>query len=176
MEFAHTRDNGLAGLLIGIGLESGVFLCKLDESHRHLLLAGLGLRLDGELDNGIGEGHLLENDGMSFVAERVAGSRVLETDYGADIARVNLGDLGTRVGVHLNETADALPLALGGVIYIGAALEHARVSSEVCKPADKRVGSNLECKAGEGFVVRSLAVFLFARLGVDTLYVVDVYG
>ena len=45
VEFAHACDYRLAGLLVGISLEGGVFLCKLDERHGHLFLAGLGLGL-----------------------------------------------------------------------------------------------------------------------------------
>ena len=176
VEFAHTCDYSLTGLLVGVGLEGGVLFGELYERHRHLFLTGLGLGLDGELDNGVGEGHLFENDGMSFVAERVAGSGVFEADYRADIARVNAGNFCTVVCVHLNETAYALPLTLGRVIYVGTGLQHARVCSEICKPAHEGVGCNLECEARERFVVGRPALFLFARLGVDTLYVVNVHG
>ena len=77
VKFAHARDYGLTRLLVGVGLEGGVFLCELDESHGHLFLAGLGLGLDGELNDGIGEGHLLKDDGMIFIAQRIAGGSVL---------------------------------------------------------------------------------------------------
>ncbi len=80
MQLAHTGDNGLTRLLIGIGLERGVLFGQLDERDGHLLLTGLGLGLDGDADNGLGEFHVLEDDGMLFVAERIAGRRVLQTD------------------------------------------------------------------------------------------------
>ena len=45
---------------------------------------------------------------MLFVADRVAGRNVLQTDRGADVARQNFADLFALVGVHLQQTADAL--------------------------------------------------------------------
>ena len=51
------RDDGLAGLLVGIGPEGGVLLSQLGQRDAHLLLAGLGLGLNGHTDNGLGELH-----------------------------------------------------------------------------------------------------------------------
>ena len=176
VKFAHTCDNGLTCFLIGIGLEGRVFFGELDERHGHLFLTGLGLRLDGELDNGVGEGHLLQNDGMIFVAQRIARSRILKTDDCTDIARINFGDFHTGICVHLHETAHSLLLALCGVIHIGTCGKSAGICSEICKTAYEGVGCNLECKTCEGFFVGGLSLFLFARFGVDALYVVYVDG
>jgi hypothetical protein len=53
---------GLAGLLVGADLEGRVLLGELLEGLGHLVLVGLGLRLDGHLDDRLGEGHGLEHD------------------------------------------------------------------------------------------------------------------
>ena len=59
---------------------------------------------------------------MLLVAERVAGGRLAcRPDGGGDVAGADLLDLLAVVGVHLQDAADALPLALGGVVDVGAA-------------------------------------------------------
>ena len=87
---------------------------------RQLVLVGLGLRLDGDLDDRLGEGHRFEDRSGGRVAERVAGEGILEPDGRGDVARVDLLDLLAVVGVHPEDAADALLLALGGVQHVRA--------------------------------------------------------
>ena len=49
-----------------------------------------------------------------------------------------------RVGVHLQDAADALALALDRVHHVGAALDHARIDPDEGQRADERVGHDLE--------------------------------
>ena len=100
---------GLTGFLIGVGLEGGVLLSQLDQTHGHLLLTSLGLGLDGHTDNGLGELHGLQNDGMLFIAQGIAGGGVLQTHSGADIAGVNLLDILAMIGVHLQKSGPDAP-------------------------------------------------------------------
>ena len=85
-----------------------------------LLLVGLRLRLDRDRDDRLGELDRLEDDRLVLVAERVAGRRVAEADRRGDVAGVDLLDLLALVGVHLEEAADALLLALGRVVDVRA--------------------------------------------------------
>ena len=64
MELAHPLEDGLAGLLIGRHAEGRVLGRELRQRHAQLLLVGLGLRLDGDLDDRLGELHLLEDHGL----------------------------------------------------------------------------------------------------------------
>ena len=57
---------------------------------------------------GAGKLNRLERDGMIFVADRVAGGDVLQSDRGADVARQNFADVFALVGVHLQQAANAL--------------------------------------------------------------------
>ena len=56
------------------------------EAGAELVLVGLRLRLDGDLDHGLGEGHRLEHDRRVLRGERVARRRVLQADAGGDLA------------------------------------------------------------------------------------------
>lgn len=93
VKLAHARDNRLTRFLIGIGLEGGVLFGEFNQRHGHFFLSRLGFRLQRKLNNGLGEYHLLEDDGMLFVAERIARRRIFETYDRADVARINLGDV-----------------------------------------------------------------------------------
>jgi hypothetical protein len=92
----------------------------LDQGDAHLLLTGLGLGLDGDADDGVGELHGLEDDRVLLIAQGVAGGGVLQAHGGGDIAGVDLVDILPVVGVHLQDAADALLAFRAGVEHGGA--------------------------------------------------------
>ena len=87
--------------------------------------------------------------GWAGIAERVTGGGVLEPDRGDDVAGEHRVLVFPVVGVHLEETADALLLVLGGVEHRAAGRELARVHAEVGELADVRVAHDLERQRGE---------------------------
>ena len=89
----------------------------------HLGLVGLGLRLDSNVDDGVGEFHGLENDRRTLAAQRVARGRVLQANDGDDVASGAGIDVDALVGVHLKQAADALFLILGGVGHVGTSVQ-----------------------------------------------------
>ena len=99
---------GLAGLLVGVGLESGILLRQLGEGDAHLLLARLGFGLNGHADNRLREIHGLQDNRVLLIAQGVAGGGVLEAHGGGDIARVNGLDILSVIGVHLQNAAHTL--------------------------------------------------------------------
>ena len=62
VQLAHAGDDGLAGLLVGADLEGRVLLGEGEEGLAHLVLVDLGLRLDGDVDDRLGELEVLEHD------------------------------------------------------------------------------------------------------------------
>ena len=126
VELAHPGDERLAALRVGLDPEGRVLLGEALEGDAHLVLVGLRLRLDLDLDDRLREGDRLEQDRVLGVGQRVAGEGVLEPDDGGDVAGVDLVDLLAVVGVHLEDAADALLLALGRVEHVRAGLERAR--------------------------------------------------
>ena len=111
VQLTHAGDDGLTGFLVRVHAEGRIFLGELGQRDTHLLLVGLGLRLHRDRDHRLGELHPLERDDVLHVRQRVAGGDVLETDRGGDVAGPHFLDLVALVGVHLQDTADALALA-----------------------------------------------------------------
>ena len=136
----------------------------------HLFLTGLGLGLDGDLDNRIREDHAFEDDGSLFIAERIARRGFAQADNGGDVAGVNGVRFLTVVGVHAQDAAHALAFALGGVIDDAARLQHAAVYAEEHQLAYERVGHDLEREGAEGFAVARMADDFFRFvLGIHAL-------
>ena len=123
MQLAHTGDDGLASLLVRADAEGRIFLCQLDQSVAHLVLAGLGLGLDCDVDNRLRELHGLQDNGILLITDRIAGTGDLEANRGSDIAGVNLVQLISLVGVHLKDTSNTLLLALCCIQYIGTGVQ-----------------------------------------------------
>ena len=120
VQLAHAGDDGLAGLLVGVDAEGRVLLGQLGKTNGHLLLLGLGLGLNGNVDDGVGELDRLEDDGLVLVAEGVTGLGVLETNACNDVAGGALLTVNTVVGVHLEDAAQALLAVLDRVVNVGA--------------------------------------------------------
>src|SRR5712692_8605409 len=154
VQLAHAADYRLGRLGIGVNAERWIFLGQLRQRDAQLVLIGLGLRLDGDRDDGVWEAHRLENDRMGLLAQRVTGARVLQPDRGRDVAGAHLLDLLALIGVHLQQPPDPFPAVLGAVVDVGAGAEHARVHAEERQFPDVRVGHDLERERGERRVVR----------------------
>src|SRR5699024_7610388 len=85
MKLAHTCDDGLTGLLIGVSTECGVFLCQFCQRLAQFALAGFRLRLDSQFDNRFREFHGFQNNRMLLVTDGITGGGYLESDRCSDI-------------------------------------------------------------------------------------------
>lgn len=168
VQLAHAGDDGLAGLVVGRHREGRVLLGELSQSQGHLVLLGLGLGLDGNVDNGLGELDLLEDDLLALGAQGVTGGGVLEADASDDVAGGSVVTVDTLGGVHLEDAAEALALTVGSVDHVGAGLSTTGVNADVGKLTDERVGHDLEDQAGEGLVEVRMTLDLLAGVRIGT--------
>ena len=115
---------------------------------------------------GSGERHRLEDDRVRLIAQGVTGGGVLEADHRVDVAGHGLVDRVLLVGVHLEELADALLLALGGVEHLGARIDTTRVDADEGQLAEERVRRDLERESRERLFLARLTsedLFLVVR-------------
>ena len=168
VQLAHAGDDGLAGLVVGGHLEGRVLLGELGQSQGHLVLLGLGLGLDGNVDNGLSELDLLEDDLLALGAQGVTGGGVLEADASNDVAGGSVVTVDTLGGVHLEDAAEALALTVGSVDHVGAGLGAAGVNADIGELTDERVGHDLEDQAGEGLVEGRMTLNLLAGVRIGT--------
>ncbi|ABA49010.1 hypothetical protein BURPS1710b_3780 [Burkholderia pseudomallei 1710b] len=162
VELAHARNDRLARFFVGLHAERRIFLRETVQRETHLLLVGLRLRLDGLRDHRLREHHALKHDRVCRIAQRVARGRFLQADRRGDVARANFLDFLTLVRVHLQNTAEALFLALGRVQQRVTRIHDARIHAEEDQLADERVGHDLERERRELLFVGSLALGRFA--------------
>src|SRR5699024_3002571 len=176
VQLTHTADDGLAGLLVQLHGEGRVLFRQLLDGGTQLLLVGLGLRLDGHLDDRIREVHVLEDDRVSGVGQGVTGCGVLQADECVDVTSGCAVNRLLLVGVHLEQLADALRIGLGGVDDLVAGLHSTGVDADVGQLAEERVNGDLERQSGERLVAGRLAVALnLAVLRVKALDRADVH-
>ena len=174
MELAHAGDDGLTSLFVGVGLEGRILFGQLCQRDAHLLVAGLGLRLDGDADNGLGELHGLQNDGMILITQSITGGGVLQTNDSSNITCVAAVDILAVVGVHLQDAAHTLLAVLHGVVDSSTCLDLTGVDAEVCQLTNEGVGSDLEGQSCEGSVVGRRTGLLLFGLRIHTLDVLDI--
>src|SRR5258708_775634 len=168
VELAHAGDDRLRGFFVGERAKRRIFVGELLQRDAELLDVDLGLRLDGDRDDRLGEDHLLEDDRLVLLVEGVAGARVAQADGRVDVAGVALGELFALVRVHAQDASDALSLRSRRVHHHRAALELARVHAEEGQVA-VRIVDDLERVPGEGLAVVDLTDFRLVVVGVDSL-------
>ena len=173
MQLAHTSNDGLAGFFIGVGLEGRILFGQLCQRDAHLLVASLGLGLDCNADNGLGELHGLQNDGMILITQSITSGGVLQTNNSSDITCVAAVDILAVVGVHLQDAAHTLLVVLHGIVDSSTSLNLTGVDTEVCQLTNERVGSDLESQSCEGSVVGRRTGLLFLGLRVHALDVLE---
>src|SRR3954451_1659534 len=144
VQFAHSGDDRLPGLLVGPDLEGRVLLGEPLDRGAQLLLVTLGLRLDGHVDHRRREGHRLEHDRLVLRGQRVAGGGVLQAHHRDDLAGHRERALLALVRVHLVDLADPLAPALDGVQHGAAGFHGARVDADVGELAEVLVRHDLE--------------------------------
>ena len=174
MELAHAGDDGLTSLFVGVGLEGRILFGQLCQRDAHLLVAGLGLRLNGDADNRLGELHGLQNDGMILITQGITGGGVLQTNDSSNIACVAAVDVLAVVGVHLQDAAHTLLVVLHGVVDSSTCLDLTGIDAEVCQLTNEGVGSDLEGQSCEGSVVGRRTGLLLFGLRIHTLDVLDI--
>ncbi len=167
MQLAHALDDGLAGFLVGMDAERRILGDELGQRDAELLLVGLRLRLDSDLDHRIGEFHLFQDHRLLRIAQRVAGAHLLEARQRHDVAGEGFLDVFAVVGVHQQHAADALFAFLGRVHHAGAAFELARIDAAEGDGADERIVHDLECQQRHRLGIQRLALDLIA-LEIDT--------
>lgn len=86
MQFAHARDEGLAGFFVALHAEGRVFLRQLVERGGESVTVGLRLGFDGDFDDRFRNIEGFEHHGALFVADRVAGGGKLHAHEGHDVA------------------------------------------------------------------------------------------
>ena len=170
MELTHTGDNRLTTLLVGTYGECRVFLSQLSQTVVELGNVSLRLRLYSDRDHGIGEGHRLQHDGLLLVTEGVTRTDILETYTCTDITSVDRLHRNLLVGVHLEQTADALFLARTWVIDIRTCLHATRVDAEEHQTSHIGVGGNLKGEGCRRLCLAGLASLFLLSVGVGTCH------
>ena len=169
MQFTHAGDDRLAALFVGLDAEGRILGSEAVEREAHLFLVALGLRLDRDLDDRIGEFHALQDDRLQRVAERVARGDVLEACQSDDVAGKRLIDVFTRVRMHLEHAAQTLLLVLHRVLQRGALRDLARIDAAEGERTDEWIVHDLEGKHRKRLVVGRLAHSLLLGLRIDAL-------
>src|SRR5215469_7605830 len=176
MQLAHAGNERLPGLRVGVHAEGGIFLRKARERLAHFVLIRLGLGFDGDGNNRSGKIDGFEDDLLLFVAKRVAGGDVFQTDAGADVAGVYDVNFFALVGVHLEKAADAFARLFGRVVNIAAGFQDAGIDADIGHVADKRVGHDFERKRGKRLIVGRTPQNRVVILGIDAFDGGNIHG
>ena len=104
---------------------------------------------------------------LCFVAQRVAGVDALQSDARANVAGIHFFNFFALVGMHLQQTADALARALAGVVNVAAGFQDAGINADVGHVSDERVGHNFKSQRGKRLIIRGAAQFHFIVFRID---------
>ena len=120
-----------------------------------------------EIDDGLGEVHFFENDGLGWIAQRFAGAGILEALQSNDVASKGFFDFFAIIGVHQIHAARALFLIARRVRERHALLELTRVDAAERNRAYMLKAHDLEGDHGQRLAVRRLAQHRRIGPGID---------
>src|SRR5207244_6537519 len=140
VQFAHTGNQRLARIRVGVNLERRIFLRQFAQSRTHLLLVRFRLGLDGNRNDGSWKVHGFEHDRIAFDTDRVAGRDALQTDSRRNVAGAHLADLFALVGVHFEQPPDALAAVPARVINGVAVVDGHRYNRDDGRLTNECVG------------------------------------
>ncbi len=109
VQFAHAGDDGLAGFLVGVQPERRIFRGDARQGLAQLVLVRLGGRLDGDVDDRLGNVQGLQDHRFPLIRQGVAGGGILQAHRGDDVAGIGHLDLFPLVGVHLQQAGRCVP-------------------------------------------------------------------
>ena len=162
MQFAHTGNNGLAGLFVSAHTERGVFLSQAVQSNTHLFLVSLGLRLNSLRNHRFRELHAFQNNRRTHFTKRVTRSDFFQTNSRSDITGFSFLDFLTFVCVHLQQTTDTFLLVLDGVQHRFTRNKLPGVDTQEGQLTHIRVRHNLERQSGARSVIIGFACHFIA--------------
>ena len=140
-----------------------------------LVLVRLGGRLDGDVDDRLGNVHGLQDHRFPLIRQGVAGGGILQAHRGDDVAGIGHLDLFPLVGVHLQQAADAFLDALAGVQHRAARRQLAGIDPYKGEMPHVGVGHQLEGQGRQGRLIRGRALHHFA-LGSHRVHRRDIQG
>ena len=150
VQLAHAGEHGLAGLYVLAHAQGRILLYEAVQRCAYPGLVAARGRRDGQLDHRRREGDALEHDGAGRIGEGLSGRGDVEAQHGADVTGPDLFDLFTVVGVHADQTPDALVVSSARVDEHLPAADDATVDADVGQAPDVRVGGDLEDEGGGG--------------------------
>src|SRR5215510_4456780 len=107
---------------------------------------------------------------MAFIAQRIARRGCSQSHRSSDIARINLLDLLSFVGVHLEESADSFSFALGRIIDARTRSQRTGIDPKKAQCPDEGVCHDLESQGGKGRIVFCGTLFYRLRVWIDTFH------
>ena len=151
-------------------MEGWIFFHQALQGDAELVLVGLGVWLDGQLDDRGREGDMLQGHGPVGIVQRLAGGRRLEAQDGANITRPDDVHFLATVGMHPHQPPDALLIAVGGIDQGFAAADGTRVDAKIGQPPHVRVGADLEDQRRRRFFRIGRTEDGCAAIGVNALH------
>ena len=154
VQFTHARNDELAGLFVGEATEGRIFFRQALETFGQLVAVLLGLRFHGHADDRFREGRRFEGHVEVFVAQRITGGDVAQTDERGDVAGEHFVDVLAFAALNDHEAADAFAFARARIVDGVTFLEVAGVNTEEHQLAGVGIGPELERERAElGIVI-----------------------
>ena len=164
MQFSHAGQNGLAGLGVGLNHQGRVLGGEALEGEPQLFGIDLGFGLNRHRDHRLLKGNRFEQDGLMFGRDSVAGRKVLETHNGDDVAGRGTLQVFFLVGVHTDQTANALAAFATWIKNRSPGLQVAAVQTDKGQLAGVGVVHGFESQAGQD-IIRDLPGAFLAGQG-----------
>src|SRR5204862_3441538 len=118
-------------------------------SYAELVLVLPSFRLNRNTNHRSRKFHLLQNDWLVFVANRITRGYLLHAADCNDLAGTRVFNIFAFVRVHAQQTTDALSRILNGIVGIRTSLDRASIDAHERQLTQVLVGHDLEYQSGK---------------------------
>src|SRR4029078_3356663 len=119
------------------------------QGHAKLVLILSRFRLHSDANNGSRKLHLLEDDWLVLVTDRIGGSYLTHTANCDDLACAGVFDIFTLIRVHLHQATDAFTSILDRVVSVRTSPDSSAIDAHKRHLTKVLVSHDLEDKSGK---------------------------
>ena len=144
VDLRQPGDDLVAGLRVAVQVDRRVLLLQAAQRGEDLVLVALGLGLDREGHDRLGQRQRGHRDRLVAGGQPIAGARLLELGHGADVARPEGVRVALLAALGHDQRPDALLGVRAGVEHLGVGPHNALVDAEEVDPSGELIGLRLE--------------------------------
>lgn len=169
VKLENEGDDGMKGILVRIEEERRILGRKKIERNENILMVGIGIRIDRDLDKRIRELNEIKDKRIKRIEKSIESGGLIEERKGKDVEWERLIDVLKDVGVNMKNKEDKIKIEIEGVLKRKEIGKIERIDEGEGKRKKERIVNDIEWKNRKRWLIRRLKGGLGLSIEVDKI-------